>query len=150
MCNVTTTTSGNESHRALICQWNYEWERIWVISQCGGSIDRAPPGLKTNRDHLIRDNLKYGCPVFLWVSINLGHYCFKTLKQQRERKKGSATRRWTWGIRIKPSALCHWAMTHVLRQPPLSLLFLCSKWLLFEIRSGDCCVCHELERIWAI
>ena len=40
-------------------------------------MNGAPPGLKTNRGHLIKDNL--------------GRYYSKPLKWQRERRKGGAT-----------------------------------------------------------
>ena len=60
-------------------------------------IDRSFPGLKTNREYLLKDDL--------------GRYCPKTFETARERKKGSATSSQTQGLWLKPRALCHWALT---------------------------------------
>ena len=62
----------------------------------GHPMDRAPPGLKTDRDHLIKDNL--------------GHYCPKIFETKRERKKSG-----TAGNRIKrggcrSSVAAHWRL----------------------------------------
>ena len=54
-------------------------------------MDRAPPGSKTNRDCLIKDNL----------AINV----LKPLKWQMEGKKGGAAWNRTQDLSLKPPAL---------------------------------------------
>ena len=55
-------------------------------------MNRAPSGPKTDRDHLMKDNLS--C------------YCLKTFETANEKRH--CCRSWTQGLWLKPPALCHW------------------------------------------
>ena len=81
---------------------NKSWHDF-KTSEChhskGIPMDGARSSSKTNRDHLMKDNLGHYCPnTYLWNG------------KGKERQSGAAEN-WTQGLWRKLPVLCHWATT---------------------------------------